>query len=75
MSLSELKDKITGIHDFITTCHAYQFYEKIKDYEAPNNLLLDSLNPREMFNNAFEKKLGESNAAYDLVKVMLHMTW
>ena len=32
---------------FITTCHAYQFYEKIKDNEALNNLLLDSLNPRE----------------------------
>ena len=47
----------------ITTCHAYQFYEKLKDNEALNNLLLDSLNPREILNNAFEKKLAESNAA------------
>ena len=31
--------------------------------EALNNLLFDSLNPREIFNNAFEKRLAESNAS------------
>ena len=53
---------------FITTWRAYQFYEKIKDNEALNNLLLDNLNPREMFNNAFEKTLAEGNAAYALAE-------
>ena len=51
---------------FVTTCHAYQFYEKIKDNESLNNLLLDSLNPREIFTAAFENKITESNSAYAL---------
>ena len=46
---------------FITTWHAYQFYQKIKDNEALNN-------PREIFSNAFEKKIAESNAAYALTE-------
>ena len=40
---------------FVASCHAYQFYEKIKDNETLNNLLLDSATPRETFVEVFEK--------------------
>ena len=48
---------------FVASCHAYQFYEKIKDNETLNNLLLDSATPRETFVEVFEKKLSESSNA------------